>query len=373
MKKEIIEGIEENVDGVLEQEDLGQELYEHHKIVIDKGQSPERIDKFLVDRLMNTTRNRIQNAARAGNILVNDVAVKPNYKLRPDDIVSIVLPHPPNSDEILPEDIPLEIIYEDDDVIIINKKPGMVVHPGFGNFTGTLVNALAFYLKGKAYLVHRIDKNTSGVLMAAKNEISQSHLAKQFYDHTIERKYYALVWGDFKEDEGTIEGHIGRGLKDRKVMSVFPEGDYGKHAITHYKVIERFGYVSLVECVLETGRTHQIRCHMRYIKHPLFNDATYGGNAILKGTTFTRYKQFIQNCFNLIPRHSLHAAVLGFVHPTTNKLIRIEQPMPDDLAAVLDKWRAYCKTKALDEPEKLSEEEDRENRIVEGRLLNENK
>jgi 23S rRNA pseudouridine1911/1915/1917 synthase len=351
-----------------------QDLFEHHRIVVDKGQSPLRIDKFLTIHLKNSIRNKIQNAIHAGNVLVNDNPVKPNYKIKPDDIISVVLSYPPNETEIIPEDIPLNIVYEDDDVLIVNKSPEMVVHPGFGNWCGTLVNALAFYFEkttpslrdtppkegnssaqsqSKPHLTHRIDKGTSGLLLVAKNEEAQTFLAKQFFDHTIERKYQALVWGDFQEDEGTITGHVGRSLKDRKVMTVFPsdgtpDGDRiaaerGKHAVTHYKVLERFGYVTLVECVLETGRTHQIRAHMKYIKHPLFNDVTYGGDQILKGTIYTKYKQFVQNCFDMIPRHALHAKTLGFIHPKTKEYMLFDSELPPDFAGVLEKWRNYSK------------------------------
>lgn len=349
------------------------ELYEHFRITADKGQTQLRIDKFLVDRLQSTARNRIQNAARAGNILVNGTAVKPNYKVKPGDVISIVLPHPPHEFELQPENIPVDIVYEDEDVLVVNKAPGMVVHPGFGNFTGTLVQALMYHVQGKVYLVHRIDKDTSGLLLVAKNEMAQTFLAKQFFDHSVERKYYALVWGDFKEDEGTVEGAIGRSVRDRRVMTVYPDGEAGKEAVTHYKVEERFGYVTRVSCVLETGRTHQIRCHMRYIKHPLFNDATYGGDQILKGTTFTKYKQFIQNCFELLPRQALHAATIGFVHPTSKQTLRFSAPIPDDMEKVLEKWRNYVKVKAYEEEDGLSAEEDRAARIERGRLLNESK
>lgn len=321
-----------------------QNFYEHHRIVVDKGQSPLRIDKFLMIHLKNAIRNKIQNAILARTILVNDLPIKANYKVKPGDVISVVLSYPPNETEIAPEDIPLDIVYEDSDILVVNKVPEMVVHPGFGNWCGTLVNALAFHFQNtdaKPYLVHRIDKGTSGLLLVAKTEIAQSFLAKQFYDHTVERKYQALVWGDFQEDEGTIVGHVGRSLKDRKVMTVFPDGDYGKHAVTHYKVLERFGYVTLVECVLETGRTHQIRAHMRYIKHPLFNDAVYGGDQILKGTVYSKYKQFVRNCFELIPRHALHAKSLAFIHPTTKKKMSFDSEFPADFAAVLEKWRHY--------------------------------
>ena len=335
----------------IEADDEQNELYEHHHIVADKGQKPIRIDKFLVDRIENASRNKIQLAANAGNILVNDKAIKPNYKIKPNDVVSIVMAYPPRDIEIVPQDIPLNIIFEDDDIIIVNKEPGMVVHPSFGHYSETLINALAFHLKDtplfkdstdvRPGLVHRIDKNTSGILVIAKTEIAKQKLARQFFNHTIERKYVALVWGSFDEKEGTITGNIGRSLKNRKIMTVFPDEEFGKHAVTHYKVIEELGYVSLIECQLETGRTHQIRAHMRYIGHPVFNDATYGGDQILKGTTFTKYKQFVQNCFKLLPRHALHAKSLGFIHPTTNKFVFFDSDLPDDMAQTIDKWRNY--------------------------------
>lgn len=370
--EELQKGMEEDQEMNQDQDEDedSQDLYEHFRFVSDKGQTILRLDKFLVDRMQNTARNRIQNAAKAGNILVNNIAVKPNYRVKPFDVVTIVLPNPPRETELLPEKIDLNIVYEDSDVLVINKTPGMVVHPGFGNFTGTLVNALMYYLGGKPYLVHRIDKDTSGLLLVAKNEMAQTYLAKQFFDHSIERKYYALVWGDFKEEEGTVEGHVGRSVRDRKIMTVYPQGEQGKYAITHYKVKERFGYVTLVECVLETGRTHQIRCHMKYIKHPLFNDVSYGGNQILKGTTFTKYKQFIQNCFNILPRQALHAATLGFIHPLTHKPIRLESPLPEDMENVLGKWRIYSKSREY-QPEEESFSSDE--KTLRARLLNENK
>ena len=326
------------------------EMYENYRIVVDKGQSLLRIDKFLMVRIEGASRNKIQNAAKADCILVNDKPTKPSYKVKPGDVISVLLPTPPREIEIIPQDIPINIVYEDSDVIVVNKQPNLVVHPGYGNYTGTLLNALTFHFQGQTnadgssvipYLVHRIDKNTSGLILIAKNEMAQTYLAKQFFEHTIERKYNALVWGDFAEDSGTIEGNLGRSLKDRKVMTVFPDGDYGKHAITHWSVLERFGYVSLVECVLETGRTHQIRAHMRYIGHPLFNDDTYGGDIILKGTTFSKYKQFVNNCFEILPRQALHAKVLGFVHPTTKKNLFFESELPEDMQIVLAKWRRY--------------------------------
>lgn len=328
------------------------ELYEHHRIVVDRGQEQMRLDKYLQMRLEGVSRNKIQTATKAACVLVNDKPTKASYKIKPLDTISVLLPEPPHETEILPENIPFPIVYEDDDVLVVDKPAGLVVHPGVGNFTGTLLNALAYYFDGKtdangnpitAYLVHRIDKNTSGLLLVAKNEAAQVVLAKQFFDHTIERKYNALVWGDFAEDEGTIVGNIGRSMKDRRVMAVYPEGEQGKHAVTHWHVLERFGYVTLVECILETGRTHQIRAHMKHIGHPLFNDETYGGDQILKGTTFTKYKQFVSNCFQLLPRQALHALVLGFEHPTTGRHLHFESPLPADFAAAVDKWRQYRK------------------------------
>lgn len=328
-----------------------QEMYEHHRFVADKGQGLMRIDKFVQARTEGISRNKIQNTARAGNILVNGEPVKPNYKVKPLDEISIVMAHPPREIELIPENIPIQVIYEDDHLIIINKEAGMVVHPGYGNYTGTLVNALVYHFENlpvqkdepvKPGLVHRIDKDTSGLLLVAKTEMVQTRLAKAFFDRNIDRIYHALVWGDFEEDEGTITGHIGRSLKNRKVMDVFPDGAYGKPAVTHFKVLERFGYVSLVECKLETGRTHQIRAHFKYIKHPLFNDATYGGDRILKGTTFTKYKQFVRNCFSLLPRHALHAKTLGFTHPVTGKYMHFDAPLAEDMQTVLEKWRNYA-------------------------------
>jgi 23S rRNA pseudouridine1911/1915/1917 synthase len=322
----------------IEDEADEQEFYEHFRFTADKGQTPLRIDKFLFDRMSGTSRNRIQSAATAGSILVNDSHVKSNYRVRPNDIISIILPHPPRDKEIYPENIPLDIVYEDDDLLIVNKTAGMVVHPGFGNFTGTLVHALYYHLKSPPLLVHRIDKDTSGLLLAAKNEVAQTFLAKQFYEHSTERTYQALVWGDIEETGDTITGNIDRSQKDRKIMAVYPDGDKGKHAVTHYKVLQRFGYITLVECRLETGRTHQIRAHFRYIKHPLFADEAYGGMEIVKGTTFTRYKQFIENCFKIMPRQALHAKTLGFIHPTTKKKMLFDSELPQDMAEVIRKW-----------------------------------
>lgn len=327
-----------------------QELYEHFRFIVDHGQKPLRIDKFLVNRIENASRNKIQSASNAGNILVNEKPVKSNYKVKPKDIISIVMTFPPREVELIPQDIPINIVYEDDDIIVVNKNPGMVVHPGHGNYSGTLVNALAYHLKDlplfktgelRPGLVHRIDKNTSGILVVAKNEIALNKLAKQFFDHTIDRKYIALVWGTFDKPEGTIIGNIGRAYKDRKRMDVFPNEEYGKHAITHYKVLKEIGYVSIVECKLETGRTHQIRVHFEYIKHPVFNDDKYGGNEIIKGTTFTKYKQFVQNCFKTIPRHALHAKSLEFIHPSTGEKMFFDSELPEDFKNVIKKWDTY--------------------------------
>ncbi len=332
------------------------DLYEHYHFTVDKGQALLRIDKYLTAHIQNISRNKLQLAAKADCILVNDKPVKSNYRVKPLDVISIVLTFPPRDVEIYPENIPLSIVYEDEDLVVVNKNAGMVVHPAYANFTGTLVNALLYHFQNsglpyneetKPYLAHRIDKDTSGLLLIAKNELAQSRLAKQFFNHTVERRYIALVWGNFDDDEGTITGNLGRSLKDRRVMTVFPEGDYGKHAVTHYKVLERFGYVTLIECRLETGRTHQIRAHMRYIGHPLFNDETYGGNEILKGTTFSKYKQFIANCFKLLPRQALHARSLGFIHPSSGKFVLFESELPQDMQAVIEKWRSYSNNKDI--------------------------
>lgn len=327
------------------------ELYENHHIIVDKGQEPGRMDKYLMMRLGSVSRTKIQAAAKAGCILVNGKAAKSNYKIKPNDEISVLLPTPPRELEIVPENIPFRIVYEDDDVLVVDKQAGLVVHPGYGNFTGTLLNGLTYYFEGKRnnnvepvtpYLVHRIDKDTSGLLLIAKNEDAQIFLAKQFFEHTIERKYNALVWGDFTEDDGTIDGNLARSTKDRRVMAVYDDPEVGKHAVTHWHVLERFGYVTLVECVLETGRTHQIRAHLKHIGHPLFNDAMYGGDQILKGTTFSKYKQFVTNCFQMLPRQALHALILGFEHPTTHQQMHFESPLPDDMKSVVEKWRKYA-------------------------------
>jgi 23S rRNA pseudouridine1911/1915/1917 synthase len=358
------------------EEEEVQGLFEHFKIITDKGQSLLRIDKFLMNRIENATRSKIQQAAENGNILVNDKPVKSNYKVKPHDVITVVFAHPPREIELIPQNIPIDIVYEDDALIIINKHPGMVVHPGYGNYKGTLVNALVYHFQNlpvnktegkrsesgdstgaqlttpnmRPGLVHRLDKNTSGIMVVAKSELAMTRLAKDFFDRNLDRKYVALVWGDFKEESGTVVGNIGRHLKDRKLMDVFPEdSEHGKHAVTHYKVLERFGYVTLIECKLETGRTHQIRAHMQHIGHSLFNDDTYGGDRILKGTTFAKYKQFVENCFELLPRHALHAKSLGFNHPITRKQIHFDSELPADMQAVIAKWRAYANSNKIEE------------------------
>ena len=321
-----------------------QELFEHYRFKADPGQSVVRIDKFLFSRMENTSRTRIQNAANAGNILVNDNPVKPSYKIKPDDVVQIVLPTPPREIELIPENIPINIVYEDDDVVVLNKEAGMVVHPGYGNYTGTLVNALMWHFRDlplfstgelRPGLVHRIDKNTSGLLVIAKNELSLNRLSKQFYDRTTDRKYIALVWGVPEPPSGTITGFVGRSIRDRRVMQVFPDGSQGKTAITHYRLIEDLGYISMVECKLETGRTHQIRVHFSYIRHPLFNDEEYGGDQILKGTTFAKYQQFVKNCFKILPGQALHAKSLEFDHPVTGKRLSFDSELPDHMKQVI--------------------------------------
>ena len=325
-------------------------MYEHFRLSVDPGQSSVRIDKFLSNRIDNASRSRIQAAADAGNILVNGTSVKSNYKVKPNDDIQIVMDYPRHELKIIPEDIPLDIVYEDEQLVVINKTPGLVVHPGHGNYSGTLVNALAYYFKDlplfnsedpRPGLVHRIDKDTSGLLVVAKTELAKNKLALQFFEKTSERRYQALVWGSLKEDEGTITGNIGRSLNNRQVFTVFEEGDYGKHAVTHYKVLKRIGYVTLVECRLETGRTHQIRVHMKYINHPLFNDSNYGGDQILRGTTFSKYKQFVQNCFKVLPRQALHAKTLGFIHPATGEKMVFDSELPADMTEAIEKWENY--------------------------------
>ncbi len=326
------------------------ELYEHYRIVADKGQSLIRIDQFLKDRIPNATRTKIQNGIDTESVKVNGKVIKASYKLKPLDVITVSLPHPPRDTEIIPENIPLNIVYEDDDLLVMNKPAGMVVHPAHGNWSGTVVNALVYHFQhlpthrnGEARpgLVHRIDKDTSGLLVIAKTDYAMTHLARQFFEHTIERTYYALVWGEPKEAAGTIVGHLGRSVRDRKVQVVYPDGSQGKHAVTHYKVLKTLHYVSLVQCNLETGRTHQIRAHMQYLGNPLFNDAMYGGDQIKKGTPNGSYKAFVQNCFNLIPRQALHAKSLGFIHPKTKEWMQFDSDLPSDFQAALEKWESY--------------------------------
>jgi 23S rRNA pseudouridine1911/1915/1917 synthase len=346
---------------MLEEEEEGaelekDELFEHFKFRASKGQEPLRVDKFLMNFIENAVRNKIQNAAKEGHIWVNDVPVKQNYKVKAGDEVRVLFEHPPHENLLVPEDIPIHIIYEDDALIVVNKSAGMVVHPGHGNYSGTLINALLHHTKDlpvnrneRPGLVHRIDKDTSGLLVIAKTDAAMTHLSKQFFDKTSEREYLALVWGNMEQESGTIEGHVGRHPSNRLQMTVYPEGDQGKEAVTHYKVVERLGYVTLISCQLETGRTHQIRVHLKHIGHTLFNDERYGGERILKGTTFTKYKQFVDNAFKLLPRQALHAKTLGFVHPTSGEFMRFDSEVPDDMASCIEKWRQYAKNSALDE------------------------
>ncbi len=351
---------------VCEEGNEGEGLFEHHRIIADKGQGPVRIDVFLQEKLLNVSRSKIQNAAKAGSILVNGQAVKPNYKIRPNDIIQILLHRPVEHHTVAPENLNLDVVYEDDDVILVNKPAGMVVHPGHGNFTGTLVNGL-LYLKeswpqinGEARpgIVHRLDKNTSGVIIAGKTEFSLQHLAKQFFDRTTQREYIALVWGNINEDKGRVEGNIARHPNDRLKFYVDEDGLTGKWAATNYEVVKRYGYVTLVKCKLETGRTHQIRVHMKHIGHPVFNDTTYGGDKIVFGTIFTKYRQFVENCFKLIPAQALHAQSLGFAHPVSGKQMYFEVPLPDGFQQVLDKWDIY--TQALQVGKILESLEDEE-------------
>lgn len=342
--------------GPINQPELPEEdhndLYEHFRFVADPGQQPLRVDKYLMNKIENATRNKIQKAAKEGSIFVNDTAVKSNYKVKAGDVVTVLFAHPPYEHLLVPEDIPLDILHEDDAVLVVNKPAGMVVHPGHGNYSGTLINALTFHFENlpnnssnRPGLVHRIDKDTSGLLVIAKTEVAMTHLSKQFFDKSTEREYLALVWGNVEEDDGTVEGNIGRHPKNRLQNTVFAgdEADRGKPAITHYKVLERLGYVTLVSCRLETGRTHQIRVHMKHIGHTLFNDERYGGDKILKGTSFSKYKQFVENCFKVLPRQALHARTLGFEHPLSGAMLRFEAPIPQDMEACLDKWRNYAK------------------------------
>ena len=339
---------------------LGQEiqnmdsLYEHHAFIADPGQSPLRVDKFLMSRIENVTRSKIQQSAKEGSIYVNDLIVKSNYKVKGRDRVKVLFAHPPYENLLVAEDIAIDIVYEDDILVVINKPPGLVVHPGHGNYSGTLLNGLLHHfeklpqnLNNRPGLVHRIDKDTSGLLVVAKTEQAMTHLSKQFFYKTSERKYLALVWGDIKEDKGTIEGAIGRHPKNRLQMTVFEDNSEGQEAISHFKVLERFGYVTLIECQLETGRTHQIRAHLKFIGHTLFNDARYGGEKILKGTSFTKYRQFVDNCFKLLPRQALHAKTLGFIHPKTGEKMQYDSTIPDDFNSAINKWRQYAQHKNL--------------------------
>ena len=345
----------EDRDDIFEEQDESI-LYEHYKLSVDLGQTQLRIDKYLVNRIDNASRSRIQSAADAGSIIVNGESVKSNYKVKPGDEISIVMDFPRREIQIIPEEIPLDIVYEDDELIVINKQPGLVVHPGHGNYSGTLVNGLAWYFKDlplfnstdpRPGLVHRIDKNTSGLMVVAKTEIAKTKLSLQFFEKTTKRQYVALVWGRLKEPIGTIEGNIARSQKDRQVFKVYEDEEHGKHAVTHYKLIEELGYVSVVQCQLETGRTHQIRVHMKHIGHPLFNDDTYGGDKILWGTTFSKYKQFVQNCFKILPRQALHARTLGFIHPTTGEEMLFESKLPADMTEAIDKWRDYISNRDI--------------------------
>ncbi len=338
-------------ENLLEHEEAeNEEMYEHFQLTVDPGQSPIRIDVFLSNRIDNASRSRIQAAAEQGNILANGSPVKSSYKVKPGDDLRIMMDYPRREFKIIPEDIPLNIVFEDDQLVVINKPAGLVVHPGHGNYSGTLVNALAYYYKDlpvfntddlRPGLVHRLDKETSGLLVVAKTETAKNRLALQFFDKSVERRYQALVWGGVKDDRGTITGNIGRSLKNRQVFTVFPDGEHGKPAVTHYTVLKRIGYVSLMECRLETGRTHQIRVHMKHIGHPLFNDAVYGGDQILRGTTFSKYRQFVQNCFKLLPRQALHAKTLCFEHPLTGEKMLFDSELPGDMATVIEKWENY--------------------------------
>jgi 23S rRNA pseudouridine1911/1915/1917 synthase len=333
-------------------DEVEDELFEHHRIVVDPKQSLVRIDKFLMARLPNVTRTKIQSGIHDGFVKANDKDIKPNYKVHPGDVITVLFPEPPRDTDVIPENIPLSIVYEDPHLLVVNKPPGMVVHPAYQNWSGTLVNALAFHFQnlpampgnaGRPGLVHRIDKDTSGLLVIAKDETTLNGLAKQFFDHTIERTYNALVWGVPEPQEGTIDINVGRSLKDRRVTTTFPNAEMGRHAITHYKLLLDLRYVSLVECRLETGRTHQIRAHMKSLGHPIFNDAMYGGDQVLKGTVFTKYRQFVDNCFKIIPRQALHAKTLGFIHPATKEMMRFDSELPNDFKAVMEKWEQYVK------------------------------
>ena len=343
-----IDELDDSMDDI-ESVESSPALYEHFRVVVDKGQEMMRVDKYLFDRLTNASRNRIQKAADAGFVMANGKAVKSSYKVKPLDVITVMMDRPRYDNEVIPEDIPLDVVYEDRYLMVVNKPAGLVVHPGHGNYHGTLVNAIAWHLKDNpdydandphVGLVHRIDKDTSGLLVVAKNPDAKTHLGNQFFHKTTRRRYRALVWGNVEQDEGTITGDIGRNPRDRMQMAVLPDGE-GKHAVTHYRVLERFGYVTLVECILETGRTHQIRVHMKHIGHILFNDERYGGHEILKGTHFAKYKQFVNNCFDICPRQALHAMTLGFKHPVTGQEMDFSAPLPSDMTALIERWRSY--------------------------------
>lgn len=359
LQKYRFKALKKEIDPIDEiKDEAAEELYERLTIQVDKGQEPLRIDKFILNRVVNTSRNKIQQAIDNGMVLVNNQAIKSNYKVKPFDQIIFYSDTDPVTYEIIPEQMDLNIVFEDDHVMVINKPAGLVVHPGSGNFNGTLINGVAWHLKQQQPdldesklprfgMVHRIDKNTSGLIVLAKSELASMKLAKQFFDHTVERKYIALVWGNFEDEQGTITGHIARHQRFRKLMDVYPDGDHGKEAITHYSVLEDLKYVSLVECRLETGRTHQIRVHMQHIGHPLFNDETYGGDSIVKGTVFSKYKQFVENCFSICNRQALHAKTLGFTHPFTEKEMKFDSELPNDMKAVIEKWRGYTKNNQL--------------------------
>lgn len=356
MMEDLLTDIESDTDELEPLCDDGQ-LYEHFRVVVDKGQAMVRVDKYLFERIINASRNRIQKAADGGYVMANGKPVKSNYRVKPLDVITVMMDRPRYENEVIAEDIPLQIVYEDTCLMIVNKPAGLVVHPGHGNYTGTLVNALAWHLKDDPQydandphvgLVHRIDKDTSGLLVIAKTADAKTNLGLQFFNKTTKRKYHALVWGIVEQDEGTIIGNIARNPRDRMQMAVVADSEIGKHAVTHYRVLERLGYVTLVECILETGRTHQIRVHMKHIGHVLFNDARYGGHEILKGTRFSKYKQFVNNCFDICPRQALHAMTLGVIHPVTGQQMDFTSEMPQDMTLLIEKWRSYISNREIE-------------------------